>query len=165
MWLIGMMGSGKTTVGRVVSMAVGADFYDTDEMVEESMGMTVAEVFATSGETAFRTLESAQLRRVPLGDVVAAAGGGAVLDPANRGLMRASGKVVWLKCGVDTLAHRVDDRVARPLLAGERPIHEVIAALLAEREALYSQTASVEVETEGRSLEDVAAEVVGIWSS
>ncbi len=160
-----MMGSGKTTVGRGVAAIVGARFLDTDEMVEESVGMTVAELFAASGEKAFRALESAAVRRVPQGDVVVAAGGGAVLDAGNREVMRSSGVVVWLNCGAEALAERIGDPAARPLLAGSEPSLETIAALLAEREPLYAAAATARVETEGRAIDEVIAEVAGLWST
>ena len=118
--LVGMMGSGKTTVGRLVASRLGVPFADTDEAIEASTGKSVKELFAVRGEAAFRHEESAALATLlaPDGPGVIAAGGGAVLDQVNRALMRREATVAWLRTTVGTLTDRVGTGEDRPLLAG-----------------------------------------------
>ena len=122
--LVGMMGAGKTTVGRRCATRLGRGFVDTDDLVESTTGMRVAEIFETQGEPAFRELE-----RVAVADacaspepLVIACGGGAVLDPDSRRALRDAGLVVWLRAAPEVLSGRVgqDGGATRPLLAGVR---------------------------------------------
>jgi shikimate kinase len=123
--LVGMMGTGKTTVGRLLAEQLGRPFIDTDEAVEARTGRTVAELFEAVGERGFRAEESAVLAAVladPTPAVVAAAGG-SVLDPANRQVIREAGSVgglvVWLRADVAVLARRVASGTHRPLLGDD----------------------------------------------
>lgn len=115
--LVGMMGSGKTTAGRLVADRLGWSYLDSDAEVEHDTGRTVPELFAEEGEAAFRAAESAALRRaVAVDRAVVSVAGGAVLDPGNRALLRRAGTVVWLRARPSTLADRVGDGHGRPLL-------------------------------------------------
>ncbi|MGH9093097.1 MAG: shikimate kinase, partial [Acidimicrobiales bacterium] len=107
--LVGMMGAGKTTVGRLLADRLGCAYLDSDAQVEAATGRTVPDLFETVGEPAFREAEAAALREALAGDrpVVVSVAGGAVLDPANRDLLRRSGTVVWLRAHPATLAARV----------------------------------------------------------
>ena len=118
--LIGMMGSGKTTVGRIVAERLGWDFVDSDAEVVSSTGMTVAELFETRGEAGFRKEESRVLRESLAGTtpMVLSVAGGAVLDPANQELLRSRGTVVWMRAESDTLIRRIGAGSGRPLLQG-----------------------------------------------
>jgi len=156
-----MMGSGKSTIGRLVAERVGAPFYDTDLLIEERAGMTIGEIWARHGEPEFRRMESDELRALPSGSRIAAAGGGAILNPANRELIAVDSKVVWLRTGADTLIRRLAGDESRPLL-GESP-EQTIVTLLAERAPLYDALATNQVETSERTIEDVVKEVVDIW--
>jgi shikimate kinase len=116
--LVGMMGSGKSTVGAVCAARLGRPFVDTDELVASFAGIPVTEVFARDGEQAFRELEASAVAdacAAPTPTVIAA-GGGAVLDAANRKRMRETGFVVWLQAPASQLALRVGDGRSRPLL-------------------------------------------------
>jgi shikimate kinase len=156
-----MMGSGKSTIGRLAAERVDAPFYDTDLLIEERAGMAISEIWARHGEPEFRRMESDELRALPSGSRIAAAGGGAILSPANRELIAADSKVVWLSTDADTLIRRLAGNESRPLL-GEYP-EQTIVTLLAERAPLYQTLATDQVETSGRTIDDVVSEVVDIW--
>ena len=134
--LIGMMGVGKSSVGRRVALRLGRQFLDTDRLVEQEAGCTVAEIFATEGEAAFRALENAAVRRALESDpyAVIAFGGGAVLEPANRGLARELALVVWLQAPAGELAR--------------------------QREQAYRSAAHILVDTSGRSPGQAATAVL-----
>lgn len=161
LWLIGMMGAGKTVSGRRVAEKLGLPFVDLDDEVEASAGMSIPEIFSEKGENTFRALEHAAVAARAGSACVVACGGGVVLDEANRSVMRESGTVVWLDAPDDVLASRVGSGVGRPLLAGDpiRRLEEVSAS----RRHLYEQTAHVRVDAVG-TIEEVAAEVEAAWN-
>jgi shikimate kinase len=153
--LIGMRGSGKSTVGRLLAERMGWPFVDTDELVERQVGGSVRDIFERAGETAFRAHETAALRAVLArrGQVVSA-GGGAVLAEVNRELLRSAGFCVWLRCAPAELVDRLSrpDRgwdgatAPRPRLTSLPPDEEVRQLLLA-REPLYEALADGVVDT------------------
>jgi shikimate kinase len=154
--LIGMMGSGKTTVGHLAAQRLGWPHLDSDAEVEAATGHTVPEIFRTEGEDAFRAAAPAALvRALELEPVVVSVAGGAVLDPDNRRLIRRSGTVVWLRAEVETLADRVGDGAGRPLLDGDT--EQALAELDAVRRLLYAQLADAVVDVDDKSPEQVAA--------
>ena len=160
--LVGLMGAGKTTVGAVCAARLDRSFVDTDELVVAAAGRTIEEIFVTAGEAGFRALEHQAVSDAcasPL-PLVIACGGGAVLDPQNRDVLRGTGLVVWLRAAPSELATRVraEGRV-RPLLpaAGEEQALERLAML---REAAYDAVADAAVDTDGRSIDDVADAVL-----
>jgi shikimate kinase len=145
--LVGMMGSGKSTVGRQLAGRLGWAFRDSDAMVEASTGSTAAELFATRGEDGFRAEESRVLVEAleGAGPVVVAAAGGAVLAPANRALLAAH-TVVWLRADPATLAARVGDGDGRPLLEADPA--GTLVGLDAVRRPLYEEVADVVVDVD-----------------
>lgn len=163
MWLVGMMGSGKTSVGRETASRVRARFYDTDEMVEEKAGMRISAIWDGIGEAGFRELERHVISSIPDSDFVAAAGGGAVLARENRDHMRRGEPVVWLQTSPHHLAARLRGDDERPLLQGEGSDMERMSVLLEERWDHYSEVATEIVNTDDRDLEDVISEVVALW--
>jgi shikimate kinase len=139
--LIGMMGSGKTTVGRRLADRLGRPFLDSDEAIERQTGRTVAQIFTDEGEAAFRSLETDVLTTMLDRDepAVIAAAGGAVLDAANRAHMRRRGTVVWLRADASALTERVRSSTHRPLLDGDP--EGTLRRLAIDRQELYRETA------------------------
>jgi shikimate kinase len=160
LFLVGMMGSGKSTVARLIGAELGWAVVDSDEQVERATGRSVVEIFATDGEPAFRAAEAEALAAACAADgpVVVAVAGGAVLDPANRRLLRGGGKVVWLRASTATLAARVGSGEGRPLLDGDRD--GALERLSAARSPLYQEVADVVVDVDDAAPEQVAAAVM-----
>jgi shikimate kinase len=156
--LVGVPGSGKTTVGNVLARRLGVGFRDTDHDVELAEGKPVPDIFVDSGEAHFRALErEAVARALREHDGVLALGGGAVLDPGTRTELLGH-PTVWLQVGPAAGAHRVGLDVPRPVLLGN--VRGRLAALVQERAPLYAEVARVVVETDTRSPDDVATEVL-----
>jgi shikimate kinase len=158
--LVGTMGAGKTTVGRLVADTLGVAFLDTDHLVEERAGKSVAEIFVDDGEPAFRALESSAVADALRDhDGVLALGGGAVLAEETRALL-AGHRVIFLKVGLSDAASRVGLGVSRPLLLGN--VRGRIKQLLDERTPIYAGVAAHTVETDGRGPAEVADEVCAL---
>lgn len=158
-FIVGFMGAGKSTVGRIVAERLDMPFIDLDEEAERSTGRTISQVFAEGGESSFRDLEHAVLVRVAAGpDAVVACGGGVVLREDNRRLLAERGTVVLLEVDADEAIARVGNAGGRPLLAGK--LASTAAKLLKERRHLYEQVADASVRTDGRPPAAIAAEVI-----
>ncbi len=158
--LTGFMGSGKSSVGRVVAQLLEVPFVDLDALIVTAAGCSINEIFSRDGEEVFRTLERQQLGQLlSRGDgYVVATGGGAVISPENRQFMRSAGFVINLKVSLDQVLRRLERSNDRPLLAGEDG-HLRAASLLAEREQFYAD-ADIRIDTDGKSVEDVAREIL-----
>lgn len=155
-WLVGMMGSGKSATARSLAERLGVEVIDTDDEVARKTGCSVAELWGERGEQAFRSLESATVAAVAAQlPAVVATGGGVVLDQANVSLMRGSGRVVWLQARVDVLVRRVGTGRGRPLLAEVDPA-ERLESIVGEREPLYANAADFVLDTSGLSVADTA---------
>jgi shikimate kinase len=158
--LIGFMGAGKSTVGRLVARQLDRPFLDVDSLVERGDGRSVRAIFAEDGEVRFRELEAAAMETLLTAPPsVVACGGGVVLSDSNRAILKRLGTVVYLRVtAAETLA-RLSGDTTRPLLAGAGG---VIAAteLLGAREALYSAVADLVVDTVDRTADEVARQVV-----
>jgi shikimate kinase len=153
--LVGPMGAGKTTVGRILAERWDVPFRDTDEDVEAADGRVVSDIFVESGEEHFRTLERAAVERALTehGGVLAV-GGGAVLAESSRGVL-AGHRVVFLRVGLADAASRVGLGSSRPLLLGN--VRGTMKALLEERTPVYESVATIVVDTDGRTPDEVAA--------
>jgi shikimate kinase len=162
--LVGLMGVGKTTVGRRCADRLGRPFVDTDDLVQTLAGVPVAELFATQGEAAFRALEKQAVADVCESPeaLVIACGGGAVLDAENRARLRAAGVVVWLQASVAVLAGRVGTGATRPLLAGD-PVGS-LRRLGALRDATY-EAAAHETVTADSGVDAVADAVLAVFGA
>ena len=158
MVLVGVPGSGKTTVGTMLAERLGLPFRDTDHDIEVSQGKPVPDIFVDSGEEFFRALErEAVATALAEHDGVLALGGGAVLDAGTRELLLEQ-PTVWLQVGASSGAHRVGLDVPRPVLLGN--VRGRLMTLLAERGPLYAEVARLSVDTDGRTPEEVADLVV-----
>ena len=156
--LVGPMGAGKSTVARVLGESWGVGVRDTDHDVEASEGRSISDIFVDSGEAHFRELEvSAVARALAEHDGVLALGGGAVLDPRTREAL-AGHPVVFLRVGLSEAVKRVGLGSGRPLLLGN--VRGRIKTLLEERTPVYESVATLAVETDHRSPQDVAAEIM-----
>ncbi len=137
--LVGMMGAGKTAVGRRLARTLGWPFKDADAAIEAAAGTTIANIFAEIGEPAFRLKERQIIARLLNGErMVLALGGGAFMDPQTRALVRAQARSVWLRAELDVLVRRTARPGKRPLLAKGEP-REVLACLLEQRTPIYSE--------------------------
>jgi shikimate kinase len=145
--LIGMPGSGKSTVGRQLSRRLVLPFFDSDHVIEQRLGCSIREYFAQQGEAAFRDLEQEVIAELAAGpNCVLATGGGAVLRPSNRECLRASGQVIYLRSTPEEVFRRVRHDGNRPLLQVEDPLTR-LRSLHAERDPLYRETAHFVIET------------------
>ena len=158
--LIGMMGAGKSTIGKALADRLGWPYLDSDEQVEAATGKTVPEIFATEGEAAFRFQEALALTKAVAAEEPSVIGvaGGAVLDPGNRNVIRQAGLVVWLRADPDVLAARVGRGEGRPLL-GDDPA-AAIHRLYVERRPIYEELADVVVDTDRLGADEVVNAVV-----
>ena len=160
--LVGPMGAGKTTIATLLADTWGTSMRDTDADVEALEGRTISDIFVESGEAHFRDLErKAVAEALATHDGVLALGGGAVLDPATRELL-AGETVVFLRVGLTDAVKRVGLGSARPLLLGN--IRSRVKALLDERTPVYEAVATHVVDTDGRTPDEVAAQVVAALS-
>jgi shikimate kinase len=159
--LTGFMGTGKTEVGRRLARTTSRAFVDTDNLVEVAVGHTIPEIFATEGEAGFRAHEREAVRQaVAVPDAIVATGGGALLDPESRRLLLGAGPVVCLTATAEEILRRVRGGADRPLLAGTTEAERLanIRDLLAARETTY-RMATHQIDTTGRSIDDVAGEI------
>lgn len=164
-FLIGYRGCGKSTVGRLLAQRLGWASVDSDDVVEEQAGKAIAAIFADDGEPAFRDLEERVVAELcERNDTVVSLGGGAVLRPATRERLKAAGPAFWLTASAETLAARIASDLTsgdrRPRLTGLSGLAEV-ERVLAEREPIYRECATVAIDAEGRSAEVIASEIAG----
>jgi len=136
--LVGLMGAGKTAVGKRLAARIGLPFYDGDQEIEQAAGITISEIFAKHGEAHFRAGEKRVIQRLlSQGPIVLAPGGGAFLDPDTRELIKDQAVSIWLNCPLPVLVNRVKGRSHRPLLNGVDP-SETLQRLLLERNPIYA---------------------------
>ncbi|MET2831758.1 shikimate kinase [Mesorhizobium shangrilense] len=161
---VGLMGAGKTAIGRKVATMLSLPFLDSDHEIESVSRMTVPELFERYGETEFRALEQRVILRVlENGPQVLSTGGGAFMNPQTREAIAAHGISVWLKAELDLLMERVSKKQNRPLLKSADP-RAVLERLMAERYPVYA-TADLTVPTRDDRKEVIAAEVVNALCS
>ena len=154
------MGAGKSSVGKYLAKQLGMDFYDTDEEIEIRTGVDLGWIFDVEGEDGFRKREiSVVADLVKLSNVVVATGGGTIITPENRTLIRAHGSVVYLDVTLPLQPSRVINESRRPLLRVQNR-EEVIAKLHEEREPHYAELADFRVPTDHRSVRSVADDII-----
>ena len=162
--MVGMMGAGKTAVGRALASELGVPFVDSDHEIETAASMTIAEIFARDGEAFFRARETEVIQRLLEGaPCVLSTGGGAYLAERNRAMISAKGVAVWLNADLDLLWSRVRHRDSRPLLKPANP-SATLTELFHKRVPFYAQ-ADIEVPSSpGLSVQDMAKRVVAAVS-
>lgn len=157
--LVGMMGAGKTTVGRRIASRLGRQFVDSDEEIERAAQMSIPEIFEQRGEAEFRAGEMRVIARLlKEKDLVLATGGGAFVSPETRSLVKAEAVSVWLKADLDVLFERVSRRSNRPLLKTADP-KATLEKLIADRYPVYAE-ADVTVVSRDVPQDNVASDVV-----
>ena len=162
LYLVGFMGTGKTTVGRAVAQRMGFQVLDSDHEIERQQRKTIPEIFAQDGEPAFRAMEREFIERGhPAERTLVACGGGLVVQPGMLALLKSKGVVVCLHASLETILTRTARQRNRPLLEVENP-EERVRTLYAAREPIYKQSGTV-ILTDSRPLADIAAHVLRAW--
>ena len=159
-YLIGFMGTGKSTISRALHDILGWPEIDMDAVIEQEQQMKITEIFARYGESHFRDLETACLQALSEEDAsIVSCGGGAVLRSENVELMRKSGTIVLLTATPETVYERVKDSTNRPVLNGNMNV-EYISQLMEKRRSAYESASQVRIVTDGRSPEEIAEEII-----
>ncbi len=161
-YLIGLMGSGKTTLGKILSKKLDKHFYDSDQVIEEKLGVNVPMIFEYEGEAGFRQREKDILKElVSKQNIVLATGGGIILSESNRDLLAKNGIVIYLKSNQKDLVLRMKNDKTRPLLKNGN-VELIIKKLCQEREPLYEEIADFKVVTKNKRIYEVVNEIVRI---
>lgn len=159
--LVGFMGAGKSSVGKVLAQRLGAEFVDVDERIESAAGRRIGEIFASCGEEAFREMEKAAIRdAVSAPGRVVAAGGGAFVDEANRRALKAYAPVFFLEVSVESVMERLSGDRSRPLFPGGREAGK-LRELMERRRPSYRE-ADFTVPTDNRSVPDIADGILAL---
>lgn len=161
--LIGYMGSGKSTIAKELHKKTGMEVIDTDAAIVKEQGRSINEIFQTDGETAFRELETALLRRLSekTSAYILSTGGGMPVREENRAILKNLGTVFFLKADADTIFERVKEDTQRPLLQGTDQ-RARIAGMLEERTPIYEWAADYVTKTDGKTVEEVVSEILCI---
>jgi shikimate dehydrogenase len=158
--LIGMRGSGKTTVGRILARGLGRELVEMDELIAQKAGLSIAEIVEKHGWEKFRDIEEEVASEVAGRDnIINASGGGVVTREQNIVKLKKNGVAVWLKAGVEILLERLSEDNSRPLLVGKTQREDMEIALK-ERKSLYQKAADLTVDTEGKKPEEVAEAII-----
>ena len=159
-YLIGLMGSGKTTLGKILSKKLDKTFFDSDQVIEEKLGVDVPMIFEYEGEAGFREREKDSLKElVSKKNIVLATGGGIILSKSNRDLLSENGIVIYLKSNQKDLILRTKNDKTRPLLKNGN-IELIIKKLCKEREPLYEEIADFKIATKNKRIHEVVNEII-----
>ena len=157
LYLIGFMGSGKTTVAVELAEALQIQVLDTDQLIEEESGKTIPQIFSEEGEASFRELEMLVLKKTPVTDTVIATGGGIIERGENRDLLKKNGLVIFLETSWDEIQKRLIDDVARPLWNNQSTDKK---ALLDRRVSKYKEVSDIIVQTDGKNPTTIVKEIL-----
>lgn len=163
--LIGLMGSGKSAIGRTIAKKLGRRFIDTDRYIERKIGKSVSEIFDESGESKFRTIEKEAIRKVSqyIG-IVIATGGGVIKDPDNFKSLKESGWIIALYASPETLYKRIQGKRVRPLLLNQEDPIKKLEEIYNERKGMYAM-ADFQVDTENKEINDIADEIINLLNT
>ena len=160
--LCGMMGAGKTSVGRALANLTGRAWCDTDDIIVKKYG-PISDIFATHGEGYFRKLETETVKSITeQDDLVISVGGGLVLRQENVDLLRQNGKIIFLNATVETLVQRLCADRTRPLLQTEEDLETRLKKMLSERAPIYERVADFTVQVDNKTPEKIGEEIVSI---
>ena len=158
-FLVGLMGAGKTTVGKLLAKSLDKSFYDSDHEIERRTGVNIPLIFELEGEVGFRKREAQAIAELAnLHGIVLATGGGAVLLPENRQVLSSHGTVIYLRASVEELCHRTRGDRNRPLLQTDDP-RERLQALYTQRDPLYNEIADLVIDTGGQPVGSIVAQI------
>lgn len=161
-YLIGFMGTGKTTISHKLQQLTQAEEIDMDAWIVEKNGMSINDMFEKYGETYFRDRETDAVREIAgYAPAIVSCGGGAVLRDENTQMMKKTGKIVLLTATPETIYERVKDSTDRPLLNGNMNV-EHIASLMEKRRELYVNACDIKVATDGKTPDEIAEEILAI---
>lgn len=158
-FLVGLMGAGKTSVGRMLAKRMGRDFYDTDVEIEAATGVKIPVIFEIEGESGFRAREEKMIEKlVIMPGIVLATGGGAVLSATNRARLKTNGRVIYLRAAPEDLWRRTRRDRNRPLLQTPDPLAK-LKELHAQRDPLYTEIAALIVDTGAQSVGALTSQI------
>ncbi len=164
-YLIGLMGAGKTTIGRHLAKALQLPFYDSDKAIEEQTGVDIPTIFEYEGEDGFRVREQNMIQELSqLKGIVLATGGGVILKESNRKLLKENGFVVYLQCSIDKILQRTKRDTQRPLLHTDNP-RKKIETLFSQREEFYLSCADFKIETSAMQSKMVVQQILNEFQS
>jgi shikimate kinase len=161
--LIGMMGSGKTTIGRAISTRLGFDFFDSDQVIQDKCGASIADIFNMEGEQGFRKREADVIQDLcALSNIVLATGGGSIVLESNRAILQQRNAcIIYLQANIETLWQRTHQDKNRPLLAQSNP-KQILENLYALRHPIYAQMANYSIDTTKNTINQLVVQIVNI---
>lgn len=161
--LMGFMGAGKSTIGRELAEKLSWPLIDTDAYIEKEQGRSIADIFEKDGEQAFRGMETVLLRRLAESEekFVLSIGGGMPVREENRALLRRIGEVIYLETSKEEIIRRVSGDTTRPLLQGGA-LEEKVTSLMNARETIYLETSHNRVKTDGKTVRELAEEIINL---
>lgn len=163
-FLIGFMGAGKSTIARTLQKQLAMPLVEMDARIVQEQGMSINDIFAKYGEAHFRDVESQLILTLGKeGNTIVSCGGGVVVRPQNVEYMRKSGRIVYLKAQPETIYERVKNSTDRPILNGHMNV-PYIAELMEKRRELYENAADITIQTDGKSREEIAEEIIAAFT-
>lgn len=163
--LVGYRGTGKSSVGKILSQRLNMPYIGMDDEINSRAGMSIPEIVAQFGWQKFRDLESALALELSGRDgIIVDTGGGVIERPENVENLRKNACIFWLKASVDTIVSRISSCTQRPALVEGKTFTEEVAEVLERRESKYRDAANYQIDTDGRTPEELADEIIGLWN-
>ncbi|MGL5715566.1 MAG: shikimate kinase [Paraclostridium sp.] len=160
--IIGFMGSGKTTIGRLLSKKYNMEFIDIDEKIEQTENMSISNIFDLKGEKYFRRKESSILKKnINERNVVISTGGGIIEEESNMELLKKNKNVIWLDANTDTILNNISNEIdKRPKLKSEENLKLAISKLLKERYSKYKEASNIYINTNNKNIDEVISDIL-----